>query len=60
MIRISASVLDGGPHPAKGAEGALPPGQIAHTGAHTREVLTALGFADTDDLLASGAAWQDF
>jgi alpha-methylacyl-CoA racemase len=40
------------------AIGALPPGQIAHTGAHTREVLTALGFADTDDLLASGVAWQ--
>jgi alpha-methylacyl-CoA racemase len=38
--------------------GALPPGRITHPGAHTREVLTALGFADTDDLLASGAAWQ--
>ncbi len=38
--------------------GALPPGRIAHAGAHTREVLTALGFADTDDLLASGAVWQ--
>ncbi|HEX7160811.1 MAG TPA: CaiB/BaiF CoA-transferase family protein [Trebonia sp.] len=40
------------------AIGALPPGPIAGTGAHTREVLTALGFADTEDLLASGAAWQ--
>jgi alpha-methylacyl-CoA racemase len=38
--------------------GALPPGRITHVGAHTREVLTALGFADADDLLASGAAWQ--
>jgi len=40
------------------ATGALPPGPIAHTGAHTREVLTALGFADAADLLASGAVWQ--
>jgi alpha-methylacyl-CoA racemase len=38
--------------------GALPPGPVACQGAHTREVLTALGFADTDDLLASGAVWQ--
>jgi alpha-methylacyl-CoA racemase len=38
--------------------GALPPGPIAHTGAHTREVLSALGFADAEDLLASGAVWQ--
>jgi alpha-methylacyl-CoA racemase len=37
---------------------ALPAGSVAHQGAHTREVLTALGFADTDDLLASGAVWQ--
>jgi len=40
------------------AIGALPPGPIAHTGAHTREVFTALGFADAEDLLASGAVWQ--
>jgi alpha-methylacyl-CoA racemase len=40
------------------AIGALPPGPIAHTGAHTREVFTALGFADTEALLASGAIWQ--
>jgi alpha-methylacyl-CoA racemase len=40
------------------AIGALTPGPIAHTGAHTREVLTALGFADAEDLLASGAVWQ--
>ena len=40
------------------AAGALPPGPIAHAGAHTRDVLTALGFADTEELLASGAAWQ--
>ena len=38
--------------------GALSPGQIARAGAHTREVLTALSFADVDDLLASGAVWQ--
>jgi alpha-methylacyl-CoA racemase len=38
--------------------GALPPGRITHAGAHTREVLTTLGFTDTDELLASGAAWQ--
>ena len=30
----------------------------AHAGAHTREVLTALSFADVDDLLASGAVQQ--
>jgi alpha-methylacyl-CoA racemase len=40
------------------AIGALPPGRIAHAGAHTREVLTGLGFTDTEELLASGAAWQ--
>ena len=38
--------------------GALPPGKIASAGAHTREVLTALGFTDTDELLASGAVHQ--
>jgi alpha-methylacyl-CoA racemase len=37
---------------------ALPPGRIAVAGAHTREVLADLGFADADELLASGAAWQ--
>jgi alpha-methylacyl-CoA racemase len=37
---------------------ALPPGQVARPGAHTREVLTSLGFDDADELLASGAAWQ--
>jgi alpha-methylacyl-CoA racemase len=37
---------------------ALPPGRIAHVGAHTREVLLGLGFADAEELLASGAAWQ--
>jgi alpha-methylacyl-CoA racemase len=40
------------------AIGALAPGRIAHAGAHTRDVLAALGFADTDELLASGAVWQ--
>jgi alpha-methylacyl-CoA racemase len=38
--------------------GALPPGQVTSQGAHTREVLAALGFTDVDELLASGAAWQ--
>jgi alpha-methylacyl-CoA racemase len=37
---------------------ALPPGQIAHVGAHTREVLTGLGFGDVEELLSGGAAWQ--
>ena len=40
------------------ATSALPAGPIAHAGAHTREVLSALGFADAEELLASGAAWQ--
>jgi alpha-methylacyl-CoA racemase len=38
--------------------GALPPGRITHAGAHTREVLTGLGFADIDELLSSGAVHQ--
>jgi alpha-methylacyl-CoA racemase len=38
--------------------GALAPGRITHAGAHTREVLTALGFADADELLAAGAVRQ--
>jgi len=38
--------------------GALPVGRIAHAGAHTREALTAAGFADVADLLAAGAVWQ--
>lgn len=37
---------------------ALPPGPIAAAGAHTREALTALGFTDTDELLAAGAVRQ--
>jgi alpha-methylacyl-CoA racemase len=37
---------------------ALPPGRIAHAGAHTREVLTALGFQDVDELLSAGAVRQ--
>jgi alpha-methylacyl-CoA racemase len=37
---------------------ALPPGRISPAGAHTREVLTALGFTDTEDLLTSGAVHQ--
>jgi alpha-methylacyl-CoA racemase len=38
--------------------GALPPGRIAHAGAHTREVLTGLGFGDVEELLSAGAVWQ--
>jgi alpha-methylacyl-CoA racemase len=38
--------------------GALTPGQVAGQGAHTREVLTSLGFADAEELLADGAVWQ--
>jgi alpha-methylacyl-CoA racemase len=41
-----------------GPAAALAPGRIARPGAHTREVLAALNFADVDDLLASGAVWQ--
>ena len=37
---------------------ALPPGRIARPGAHTREVLTAAGFEDVDDLVSAGAVWQ--
>jgi alpha-methylacyl-CoA racemase len=38
--------------------GALPPGPVSHPGAHTREVLSALGFGDVDELLTDGAVWQ--
>jgi len=41
-----------------GPVAALTPGPIARPGAHTREVLTAAGFADVDDLIAAGAIWQ--
>lgn len=37
---------------------ALSPGRVAPAGAHTREVLTALGFTDAEELLASGAVIQ--
>ena len=37
---------------------ALPPGRMAHAGAHTREVLTGLGFADVEELLSAGAVRQ--
>jgi len=37
---------------------ALPARPIAPAGADTRAVLTDFGFADADELLASGAAWQ--
>jgi alpha-methylacyl-CoA racemase len=40
---------------AEGPVAALAPGAIAPPGAHTREVLTAAGFADVDELLAEGA-----
>jgi len=41
-----------------GPVAALEPGRIARPGAHTTEVLSRLGFGDTEDLLASGAVWQ--
>ena len=37
---------------------ALPAGPIAPSGAHTRAVLTDLGFADVEDLISGGAVWQ--
>ena len=40
------------------AIGALPAGRIAPAGAHTRAVLSGLGFADADELIAAGAAHQ--
>jgi alpha-methylacyl-CoA racemase len=41
-----------------GPVAALEPGRIARPGAHTREVLTGLGFSDVAELLASGVVWQ--
>jgi alpha-methylacyl-CoA racemase len=46
------------PVPGSAPIAALPPGRIARPGAHTREVLTAVGFDDVDDLLGAGAIWQ--
>ena len=46
------------PGPGSAPIDALPPGRIARPGAHTREVLTALGFDDVDGLLTAGAVWQ--
>jgi len=40
---------------AQGPAGALEPGRVARPGAHTRDVLTALGFDDVEELLAGGA-----
>jgi alpha-methylacyl-CoA racemase len=40
--------------PAAPPPAALPPGRIARAGAHTREVLTGLGFPDVEELLADG------
>ena len=37
---------------------ALAPGRIARPGAHTREVLTGLGFGDVEELLADGVVAQ--
>jgi crotonobetainyl-CoA:carnitine CoA-transferase CaiB-like acyl-CoA transferase len=58
-------VLQPAPAPRFGLPGspgepisALPPGRIAPIGAHTRSVLADYGFADADELLDSGAAWQ--
>jgi hypothetical protein len=41
-----------------GPIGALPAGAISQAGAHTRTVLTDLGFADVEELLSDGAVWQ--
>jgi alpha-methylacyl-CoA racemase len=41
-----------------GPIGALTPGKISPVGAHTREVLTDLGFPDAEELIAAGAARQ--
>jgi alpha-methylacyl-CoA racemase len=41
-----------------GPVAALEPGRIARPGAHTREVLTGLGFSDVAELLADGVVWQ--
>lgn len=41
-----------------GPVGALAPGRIARPGAHTREVLTGLGFGDVEELLAGGVVAQ--
>ena len=51
--RFSADAGSGG-----GAIGALPAGAIAPIGAHTRAVLTDLGFADVEELLSGGAVLQ--
>ena len=46
---------DGAPRVIRSARS---PRAVSLQGAHTREVLTSLGFTDADELLASGAAWQ--
>jgi alpha-methylacyl-CoA racemase len=43
---------------ASGPVGALPAGAVARPGAHTRDVLADLGFADAEDLLSEGAVRQ--
>jgi alpha-methylacyl-CoA racemase len=40
--------------PAAAPVAALPPGRIARPGAHTREVLSGLGFPDVEELLGDG------
>jgi alpha-methylacyl-CoA racemase len=53
---------DGAPQPAPAPRFSRTPGAIggppALAGAHTREVLTGLGFTDVDELLAAGAVDQ--
>ena len=43
---------------AAGPVGALAPGRVISPGAHTRDVLTDLGFSDAEDLLSEGAVLQ--
>ncbi|GAA2106860.1 CaiB/BaiF CoA transferase family protein [Actinomadura alba] len=54
---------DGTPQPAPAPRFSRTPGAIggppATSGAHTREVLTELGFTDVDELLGSGAVVQN-
>ncbi|HEU5158730.1 MAG TPA: CaiB/BaiF CoA-transferase family protein [Streptosporangiaceae bacterium] len=59
---VFVSGADGEPQPAPAPRFSRTPGAIggppATAGAHTREVLTELGFTDVDDLLAAGAVAQ--
>jgi len=51
-------VVQPAPAPRFSSVGRLEPGRLTLPGEHTREVLTGLGFADAEDLLASGVVVQ--